>query len=84
MNYVRVQTYGRQKIDITFLGQICKKTLGQAEKYVLSQSRYLSSKYFANKAPNHDEGSSVPFKYTVAIYTGMPKNILGATLYHDG
>ena len=24
-------------------------------------------------APNHDEGSSVPLKYTVAVYTGMPK-----------
>ena len=32
------------------------------------------------KALNHDEGSSVPLKYPVAICTGIPKRTLGTTL----
>ena len=32
------------------------------------------------KALNHDEGSSVPLKYPVAIYIGIPKRTLDTTL----
>ena len=52
----------------------------QAGKHILRQSRSLNSKNFIEKAPNHGEGSSVPLKYTVATYTGMPKITLGTAL----
>ena len=40
----------------------------------------LNSKNSTGKAPNQGEYSSVPIKYTVAIYTAMPKTNLGMIL----
>ena len=40
----------------------------------------LNSKSSTDKAPSQGEYSSVPLKYTVAIYTTMPKKNLGMIL----
>ena len=54
------------------LEQNLKKTLDQAEKCILSQSRYSSSKYFSDRTPDHGDTSD-SLKYTVDICNCMPK-----------
>ena len=67
---------GTQTLSPNFSTRVCKKTLDQAGKDINT----LNSKTFTDMSPNHNEFSSVPLKYTIAIYTGMPKKTLVTTL----
>ena len=60
------------------------------EKAFLADLDALNSKYFTDRDPNHDEGSSVPLKYTVAILQVFPKapwlqhwHFFGRRIYHE-
>ena len=76
--FVSFNQYGCPKIEPKSFGARFVKRpqtrLGSAFKADLDT---LNSKTFTDKSPHQGEGSSVPLKYTVAIYTGMSKKNSG-------
>ena len=58
--FVPLNQYGCPKIEARlFQSKVCKKTLYQAGKRILSRLDTLNSKGFTDKTSNHGEGSSV-------------------------
>ena len=45
--------------------------------FFVAQHLTVLPKMYPNRAPNQDQNSLVPLKYTVAIYTGMPPKFSG-------
>ena len=79
--FVPLKGYGHPKIEPKFFRtRFVKRSQARLEKAFLADLDALNFKDFTNRAHNHGEGSSVPLKYTVAIYTGVPKSTLVATL----
>ena len=54
------------------LGETCLGQIGHV---------YFNFKDLTDKVPNYGEGSSVPLKYTIAIYTSTPQKALGMTMW---